>query len=151
MPLHILLRLFFTGTSITGTEAGNVTGKLSNISSTIRNALLLLFGFTFSGILIYWLVSSINNLSTQSGVVSFILNLVIVLSILGLVFKLITLGSYYKQSPIYRLIVNTILYIPCIFVSLIDTILSLFGSSKAASKLGKPVESPYTELPQSLI
>ena len=137
---------FFTGTPITGTEAGNVTGKLSNISSTIRNALLLLFGFTFSGILIYWLVSSINNLSSQSGVVSFILNLVIVLSILGLVFKLITLGSYYKQSPIYRLIVNTILYIPCIFVSLIDTILSLFGSSKAASKLGKPVESPYTYL-----
>jgi hypothetical protein len=137
---------FFTGTPITPTEAGNVAGKFSDINSTIRNVLLLLFGFTFSGILIYWLVNNINNLSNRSGVISFILNLVIVLSILGLVFKLITLGSYYKQSPIYRLIVNTILYIPCIFVSLIDTILSLFGSSKAATKLGKPVESPYTYL-----
>ena len=145
---------FFTGTPITPAEAGNVSGKFSDITSTIRNALLLLFGFTFSGILIYWLVSTINNLSTQSGVVSFILNLVIVLSILGLVFKLITLGSYYKQSPMYRLIVNTILYIPCIFVALIDTILSLFGFSEkskavataAAAKLGKPVESPYTYL-----
>jgi len=79
---------FFTGTPITPTEAGNVSGKFSDITSTIRNVLLLLFGFTFSGILIYWLVNSINNLSNQSGVVSFILNLVIVLSILGLVFKL---------------------------------------------------------------
>jgi hypothetical protein len=88
---------------------------------------MLLFGLIFSGLLIGWLVMGVEGLSSKSGIVSFILNALIVVAILGLVFKLVTGGYYYKKSPFFRLIVNTLLYIPCILVGVLDSIMSLLG------------------------
>ena len=139
--VFVLWILFFGILSFSDTKlrdnTGNINKSMLNISSIARQVFMLLFGLIFSGLLIGWLVVSVEGLSSNSGIISFILNLLIVIIILGLVFKLITEGSYYKKSPLFRFIINTVLYIPCIAVNVLDTVFSLimglfekFGISK---------------------
>jgi hypothetical protein len=104
--------------------------SVSEYSKMFRNVLLLLFGLTFSGLLIYWLVSIIHSLSQTSGIVSFLLNLIIILAVLGLTFKILVSTNFYQNSPLARLVVNSLLYIPCFFVSIVDNISYLVGLIK---------------------
>jgi hypothetical protein len=129
--IFILWILFFGVLSFSDVKlmdaGGNIDKSMANITKIARQVFMLLFGLIFSGLLIGWLVTGVESLSSKSGVVSFVLNLIIVVVILGLVFKLVTGGAYYKKSPFFRLIVNTLLYIPCILVGILDPILSFLG------------------------
>ena len=141
--IGVLLFLFFIiyaayfSITLFPSPANPNLSSATTIDEQFRSVLLLFFGLGFSGILIGWLVTIAQNLSSQSGIISFIINLVVILVILTLVFKLLTLGTYYQQSPLYKLIINTILYIPCILVSLLDGLMNLF-----ATKPGAVAESP---------
>jgi hypothetical protein len=116
-----------------GTTEGLAGGDgIKTINDIFRSALLLVFGLGFSGIMIAWLVNSLGNLSSTSGIVSFVLNLLIVVAILSLVFKLITGTPVYK-IPGVKLLVNILFYIPCILVNLIDGGVWLFGKAKGMS------------------
>ena len=138
--IFILWILFFGILSFSDVKlrdnSGNINASMSNITKISRQVFMLLFGLIFSGLLIGWLVTGVESLSSKSGIVSFILNLFIVVAVLGLVFKLITGGAYYKKSPFFRLIVNTLLYIPCILVGVIDSLLSVLGFTGDAGKAG---------------
>ena len=107
---------------------GKTTGitEGDKINSIFKNALLFVFGLAFSGVLIAWLLHIITSLSSSSGIFSFILNLLLIISVLSLVYKLIVGTSLYKQ-PFFKLIINIIFYIPCLFVGLIEGILWFFG------------------------
>ena len=111
---------------------------LSKYGQMFRNVVLLLFGLTFSGLLIYWIVISVESLSQTSNIISFLLNMLIILAALGLTFKIITSTNFYQNSPLARLVVNSILYIPCLFVTFVDRISHLFGFIKtpASPSLG---------------
>ena len=69
------------------------SGSASNINSmnfdSFRNGILLLFSIIIACLLIVWTVYQIQQLSSNSGmgVYSFILNLFIILSVLGLIYK----------------------------------------------------------------
>ncbi len=108
-----------------GTTKGITDGD--KINSFFKNALLLIFGLSFSGVLIAWLVYMITSLSSGSGIFSFILNLLLIVAMLSLVFKLIVGTSLYKQ-PFFKLIINILFYIPCLFVGFIEGIVWFFGS-----------------------
>jgi hypothetical protein len=112
------------------TEPGIVGSAISSYNQIFQKVLLLLFGLTFSGLLIYWLVSIIHSLSQTSSIVSFLLNLLIILTVLGLTFKILTSTNFYQNSPLARLIVNSLLYIPCFFVLIVDNISYLAGLIK---------------------
>jgi hypothetical protein len=146
--IFILWILFFGILSFSDVKLKNNSGDISNITKIARQVFMLLFGLTFSGLLIGWLVTGVEGLSNKSGVVSFVINLIVVVSVLALVFKLITGGVYYKKSPFFRLIVNTFLYIPCILVNVIEVVLNIlgFGSStirKAGTEVGKSAISGF--------
>jgi hypothetical protein len=127
--------LSFSNVNLRG-NSGNIGDSISNITKIARQVFMLLFGLIFSGILIGWLVTSVEGLSTQSGVISFVLNLIIVIAVLALVFKLVTGGTYYKKSPFFRLVINSLFYIPCILVGIIDAILGVFGFGATSGKSG---------------
>jgi len=140
--IFILWILFFGILSFSDVKlrdtGGNLDTSMANITKIARQVFMLLFGLIFSGILIGWLVTGVEGLSSKSGIISFVLNLCIVLAILALVFKLVTGGNYYKKSPFFRLIINTIFYIPCILVGILDPILSFLGfGAGAAASAGK--------------
>ena len=121
--------LYFSKSLLTTTGAGAEPDRLSTINLIFRNALLLIFGLGFSGIMIAWFVTSLGNLSTTSGIVSFVLNLLLVIAVLSLVYKLFT-GTPLFKVPIVKFIVNILFYIPCLFVNFIDGVVWLFGKAK---------------------
>jgi hypothetical protein len=55
----------------------------------IFRALLILFGFVISALIIAWIVYNIQNLSGDSSIISFILNILIVIIVLALIYKTI--------------------------------------------------------------
>lgn len=98
-------------------------GLSINQTSLFKRSLLALFGIIMSGILIYWLTTSLQHLSGRSGTISFILNLILILIFLGLIYKAFNVQSPYgnsKKSGFFNMIMNLILFIPCIFASLFD-------------------------------
>jgi hypothetical protein len=115
------------------TPSANESSVFSFYGNIFRNVLLLVLGITFSGILIYWLVTGTQLITSKSGIASFILNLIIILVILGLIFRILSGTSFYKNSAVLRLIVNTVLYIPCLFVSFVDGLAYVFGIVKKFS------------------
>jgi len=90
-------------------------------------ALLFLFGSGISALFIYWIVTSVGKLDSNTSIISLILNILIVTTILGLAYKAIVAGKIFKSSPFVSLIVNILLYIPCIFVNIVELLVRPLG------------------------
>ena len=105
--------------------------------NTFKKSLLVLFGIIISGLIIAWIAYNIQNYSGQSSLPSLLLNLAIIVLVLGLIYKTINVklptGNSNKNA-FFSLILNTVLYIPCLFSGLFDSIGSIVsGESKAAT------------------
>ena len=108
----------------------NIFPELSdkNASETkldlFKRALLMLFGTLVSILIIVWLVYNLQHLSGQSSIVSFIINILLVLAVLSLIYKIIFTkspsGNNKKQNAFSDLIMNILFYIPCIFSGIFD-------------------------------
>jgi len=112
----------------------------TNKMDLFKKALLLLFGLVISGLLIFWITYNIENLSGKSSIVSFVLNLLLVAVILGLIYKTINVklpSGNTKKNGFFTLILNTLLYIPCIFSGLFDwigkTVVGEYNAAEAGS------------------
>jgi len=98
---------------------------LNDKTSLFKRSLLALFGIVISGLLIFWLVYGIQHLSGKTGTTSFILNILLVVIVLGLIYKTINTNlpeGNSKKNGFFSLIGNTLLYIPCLFSGLFDYI-----------------------------
>ena len=101
------------------------TQTISDKTKLIKSSLLALFGLVISGLIIFWITYNIENLSGNSSITSFVLNLLLVTIILGLIYKTINVdlpSRNNRKNAFFRLIINTILYIPCIISSVFDTV-----------------------------
>ena len=67
-----------------------------------------------------------------------IFNLILFGSMLGIIYKLANAGGFLEKNSVYRLILNTLLYIPCLLVSIPNYIIGLF------SKSSDPTSSTFT-------
>jgi hypothetical protein len=94
-----------------------------------RKSLMYLFGFVISALLIGWLTYNLQNMSSDSGMVSFILNMLLVIIILMLIYRTVFAKMpgpiNNKKNSFVELIMNLLLYIPCIFSVGFDNIISL--------------------------
>jgi len=100
-----------------------------------KKALLLLFGIVISILLIYWLVNAIPNLSSTSSIISFILNILIVIIVMTLVYRTMNVkmpdNSFNaKKNAFFDMIINFIYYIPCLFSNTIDSTLNQGNQGK---------------------
>ena len=92
---------------------------------------ILLGSLGMSVALITWIVINVNKLSgSPAYVASLIINVLLTVAILGFVYKILSKSSILQSSPYTRLIVNAILYIPCVFVNIVDFIVNTYYAEK---------------------
>ena len=115
---------------ITSNLFSSSAGNQSNANLDFyKKALLLLFGLVVSALLISWLVFTIPNLSSTSSIVSFILNISIVLIVMTLIYRTMNVNipdsnTNAKKNAFFDMIINLIYYIPCLFSDTIDSTLN---------------------------
>jgi hypothetical protein len=109
------------------------------INITFKHALtyslFILFGIFFLFSLISWFIKlfssfSITNSDGSTSVISIILNIAIIITIMAILFKMISYSSYYKDSPLLQVIIGSVFYIPCLFISLINYITGYYKENK---------------------
>jgi len=85
--------------------------------------------------LVTWVVVNANKLSgTPAYIASLIVNILLVVAILGFAWKVLSKSSVLQSSPYTRLLVNFILYIPCLFVNVIDFLVKTYYNEKQETK-----------------
>jgi hypothetical protein len=67
-----------------------------------------------------------------------IFNLILFCAMLGIVYKLANAGGFLDKNPYYRLVLNTLFYIPCLLVTFVNIISQIFGFSKETSSAFSP-------------
>ena len=95
-----------------------------NSLSLFKRTLLVLFGIVISGLLIAWIVLTIQDYSGQSSLVSLLLNIAIVTLILGLIYKTFNVElpeGNNKKNAFFNLIKSILFFIPCIFSGIFDS------------------------------
>lgn len=109
---------------------------VNNKLNLFKRSLLVLFGLVISSLIIYWIVYNIQSLSGKTDTVSFILNILLVIIVLGLIYKTIhvqlPVGNSNKNA-FFSLITSTLLYIPCLFSGFFDNI-GLMATGKLNSE-----------------
>ena len=147
----VLTILWLISFLVSGTPSGyntaettnNLSGMFAGINNTLKRTLLVLFGLVISAMLIAWLVTTLQNISTSSGIGSLILNIIVVIAVLAIMYKIITMGSIYRENSVFKLIINVILYIPCIAVIILDKLIS--GIYAAKTYLPKMSSGPTSK------
>ena len=108
----------------------------ANVTKILKS-LTVIFGIITSGLLIGWIVYMAQNSSTTAnGVFKTIINTLLVISILALVYNIIIAKSPYgnvnaKKNNVISLIINIVLYIPCIFSDIINVIVKEYIDAKS--------------------
>ena len=94
-----------------------------------KKGLLVLFGLVISGLIIAWLSYNIQSLTNNSSIVSFILNIFLIIVVLAIIYKTIYVQFPYgnsKKNAFFDLLMNAIFYIPCLFTTTFDSVMKLF-------------------------
>ena len=111
-------------------QAGSAPTFLGNLSTVAY----VLGAFCISGFLIYSLLSWIGAFKqdsyTSDSIGSTLLNYVMLIGMLGIIWKLANSGGYLAKNPVFRLILNTILYIPCLVVNVFDYLTGQYYQTK---------------------
>ena len=94
-------------------------------------SLFILFGLFFFFTLINWIILLFKTFTfTKSSVLGIILNIAIIITLMAILFKMITYTSYYKESPFLQVVIGSVFYIPCLFISLLNKITGIYKSNK---------------------
>lgn len=92
---------------------------------TFFKGLYIVFAIAISGLLIYGLLNVLGVFDqTGSNLGTIFFNIFLFCVMLSLIYKLANAGGFLDKNPLWRLLVNTLLYIPCILVILTNKILS---------------------------
>jgi hypothetical protein len=108
-------------------DQGDIS-KFSNIlfkGFGISIALLVSAGF------FYWLIKSLGFFDESSGstkeyIITTIVNLILIIGVFAVIYKIVVASGLNTKIPLFNLIYQTILYIPCLLVVLFDFISNRF-------------------------
>lgn len=114
---------------------------LESYNKIAQTIFLILLGITTSATLIYWFLKFYDSILASTSIGNIIIYAVVFIVICILVYKVVIETSAYKDSPIFQLIFNSIFYIPCILVSLFDTIVRNIPKNKTTTSISSDVSS----------
>lgn len=113
------------------------TNNLGFIGFFVRGFFILSTLLVAMG-LIYYTFKTIGMFNQDASATTWatgILNFIILLGMLGIIYKLINAGGFLDKNPYYRLMLNVIFYIPCLLVYIVNYTASILGFSSHPSPL----------------
>ena len=130
MVLMIYLFQYFLSNPSRSSTYGETPGFFSFMSTSVY----ILAALGISGFLMYSLLKMLGSFDqdtyNKSNLGGTILNYVMLAGMLAIIWKLVNSGGYLLKSPVFRLIFNTILYIPCLIISVLDYFTGQYNTSK---------------------
>ena len=115
--ISILWMLLIVSSGKIFPEIVDNSGAINKLNA-FKHSLLILFGVVISGLLIAFIIYNIKHLTDNTGTTSLVLNLLLVATILGLIYKTIhvtTPTGNAKKNAFFSLCINVLFYIPCLF------------------------------------
>ena len=104
-------------------EISNNT-KISDKLNLFKRSLLALFGIIISALVIFWIVYNIQNFTgSNSSITTLVLNVLLVVVILGLIYKTLFVqlpAGNSNKNGLFSLIANLVFYIPCMISNIFD-------------------------------
>jgi hypothetical protein len=132
----ILWSIVIGGSVFSDVGDNSVTNGKLNI---FKRSLLVLFGIVISGLIIAWVVYNVQHFAGKSGIVSLVLNLLVVILVLGLIYKTVVVrlpAGNANKNAFFSMIMNTIFYIPCFFSGLFDNIGNIISGKADSNTMG---------------
>jgi hypothetical protein len=124
----ILAGALFISNIFPESTGGADGGKLS----LFKRSLISLFGIVISSLIIYWIVYNIQEITSGTGLISFILNTLLVLIVLSLIYKTFFVklpAGNSNKNAFFSLIMNMLFYIPCIFGDIMEKFTSEYNAT----------------------
>ena len=134
--ISILWAILIGGSVFSDVTNNSIANGKLNI---FKRALLVLFGIVISGLIIAWAVYNVQNSAGKSGTVSLVLNLLVVILVLGLIYKTVVVrlpAGNSNKNAFFSMIMNSIFYIPCFFSGIFDNIGSIVSGKVDANTTG---------------
>lgn len=104
------------------------------IKAGILNLLYVLAGFTVSGLFLWALLKVMgvfgNDADNANSIRHIVVNLILLISMLGIIYKIALTGGFLQNNPYFRLVLNIILYVPCLLVVVTDFLSKLTFATK---------------------
>ena len=104
------------------------TGRKFNIIELFVRMAIVIAGLGISAGFMYWIVKSFGEINNADDYVKIILNIIVLALIFTIVYRFFNVSNFISNIPIVRMIVNTLLYIPCLISDSLDFII---GKSKS--------------------
>jgi len=127
----------------------------NELTKIITICLFILFGVFFLFTLINWLINlfnsfTIKNKDGSSSIFGIILNLAIIITLLAIIFRMITYSNYFKNTllmsdnPLIQLVIGSIFYIPCLLIAFIDIFTGYF--KKGSTIMSNAMKQTYNKV-----
>ena len=151
--ISYLMLYIYANVKIKNTSIGNIEKNKNIILTILKYFLFFSFGLMVSIITIQWIIELFSHASSSSSIIKLLINILIIIVLCSIIFKMITYGDFYKGNAIVQLIINTIFYIPCLFVAFIDNIIKIFGLTSNNNEKGlfQPTKTDYILLIISIL
>jgi hypothetical protein len=114
--------LFLLFTLFSDAPLNIIKQKLDSISPMLTTSISIFGILTIATLVFTWFFINLSNAYNTSNVMSFIVNLILLMAMFGLVYKFLSITQFYRKSPLLRLIVGIIFYIPCLVYAILEKI-----------------------------
>jgi hypothetical protein len=145
LTITLLLSLVFSIISILFIFASSSSSSSSSSSTKMglfKTSLLTIFCIVISALIITWLVISIEGFTKKSGILTFILNLFLVIILLTFIYKSlnpIVPGTNSRREQGGSLLFKMLFYIPCLFSNGLDRATQIFADKDSFDKYSSAI------------
>jgi hypothetical protein len=127
----VLLWISFFLVRSTKSPVDNLTGpeqkRLNNVANITQQAVNVVLGIALLGVIIGWSITLAENYKKGGSTATLIVNIFTILTVVYFAYKFFANTTQFQKSPYYKLVVNTIFYIPCLFYEIIAWLFSKLG------------------------
>jgi len=127
----MLLWIVFFLVRTTGYPTDVLTGfqqkRLNSVANITQQAVNIVLGLSLLGLIIGWSITLAENYKKDDDLSTLLVNIATVMLVVYFAYKFLANVTHFQRSPYYKLLVNTIFYIPCLFYEIFAWLFSKIG------------------------